>query len=248
MKFPLKPRILPLFTLGTGGIGLSLHIWLFRTGIDEKGLLVSSHPAATLLFVLSALVLAVLFLTLRPVRPISKYTTLFPPSVLNAVGCALGAGALLYTSIAGILSGTDIFARLLVPLGIAAAAVLVYTAFCRYKGLCPQFYLSCIPTVYMMLRLIAMCRKWGTEPQMLQFFFPLMACVFLLLTCYQHNALILRTGRRMQFLFCSQSALFFCCLSFNTEARIFFLGMAAWMATDLCALHQPLPKAPAQEA
>lgn len=247
MKFPLKPQILPLFTLGAGGIGLCLHIWLFTTGMDEKGLLISSHPAATLLFVLSALVLAVLFLTLRTLQPMSKYASLFPPSARNAVGCALGAGALLYTSIAEILSGTDIFAHLLLPLGIATAAVLVYTAFCRYKGFCPQFYLSCIPTVYMMLRLIAACRTWGSKPQMLQFFFPLMAYVFLLLTCYQHNALILRAGRRMQFLFCSQSALFFCCLSFNTEASIFFLGMAAWMATDLCALHQPHPKAPQKE-
>jgi len=239
MKSPLKPYMLPFFTLCAGGIGLAMHVWLFSTGINEKGLLETGHPAGIALFVLSALVLAALFLSVRSFRPIEKYSRLFPASVLNAVGCLLGAATLLYTSAAESLSGADILTRLLLPFGIAAAAALGYTAYCRYKGLRPPFYLSCIPTAYMMLRLISLCRVWGTEPQFLQFFFPLMVHVFLLLTCYHHNALILCSGNRSSFLFCNQAALFFCCLSLNTEMWVFFLGMAVWMAFDMCSTQQP---------
>lgn len=247
MKFPLKPNSLPFFTLGMGGIGFALHSWLFAGGLDEKGLLETGHPAGILLFVLSAVVLASLFLTVRPVRPVSRYCRLFPASVINAIGCALGAVALLYTSIADFRTGTDIFSRLLLPLGIIAAAALVYTAVCRYRGRTPRFYLSCIPTVYMMIRLISLCRIWGSEPQILLFFFPLMATVFLLLASYQHNALILQAGSRSIFLFYNQAALFFCCLSLNTQWRIFFLGMAVWMAADMCTLYQPRKRTSPEE-
>lgn len=247
MKFPLKPYSLPFFTLSMGGIGLALHSWLFTGGLDEKGLLETGHIAGVLLFVLSAVVLALLFLTIRILRPVRRYCRLFPASVINAIGCALGAATLLYTSIAGFRSGADIFSRLLLPLGVAAAIALAYIAVCRYQGRMPLFYLSCIPTVYMMLRLVSVCRVWGAEPQLLQFFFPLMASVFLLLTCYQYSALIVQAGSCSVFLFYNQAALFFCCISLNTQWRIFFLGMAAWMAADMCTLHQPRKRIPPEE-
>ena len=245
MKSALKPQHLPVFTLCAGGIGFALYTWLFTTGTDEKGLLVTAHPAGTLLFLLSAVTLAVLFLSLRSLPPISKYSRLFPASVLSAIGCVLGAATLLYTSISEAPSATDIFNRLLLPVGVIAAVALLYIAYCRCRGFRPQFFLACIPTVYMMFRLVCLCRLWGTEPQLLQYFFPLMACVFLLLTCYQGSALVLDCGSRRQYLFYNQAAFFFCCLSATTQMRIFFLGMAIWMATNPCVMH---PRASSKEA
>ena len=237
MKLALKPQHLPVFSLCAGAIGFALYTWLFTTGTDEKGLLVTAHPAGTLLFLLSAVTLAVLFLSLRSLPPISKYTRLFPASVLSAIGCVLGAATLLYTSISEVPSATDIFNCLLLPMGIVAAIALLYIAYCRYRGFRPQFFLTCAPMVYMMFQLVCLCRLWGTEPQLLQYFFPLMACVFLLLTCYQRSALVLSCGSHRQFLIFNQAALFFCCLSAATPMRIFFLGMAIWMVADSCVMH-----------
>ena len=46
MKHPFRFSILPYFTLGAGGIGLILRLWLF-SATDAKGLLPASHPADT---------------------------------------------------------------------------------------------------------------------------------------------------------------------------------------------------------
>ena len=62
MKKLMKPAFLPIFTLAAGVLGLALRAWLFFGGTDQKGLLVSSHPANALIFILTALVLAVLFI------------------------------------------------------------------------------------------------------------------------------------------------------------------------------------------
>ena len=238
MNASFSSRLLPFLTLVVGGIGFALYRWLL-SGIDEKGLLQATHPAGPLLFLLSALMLAVLFFLLRTVPPTSKYAQLFLPSGSGALGCVFGAAALVYTSVAEGFSNSDIFSLLLFPIGIAAGIVLFFTAYCRYKGLRPQFFLTCVPVIYMILRLISLCRVWGTEPQLLLFLFPLLACMFLLLTCYQHCALTLQCGSRRQFLFYNQAALFFCCLSFGTQMWVFFLGTAIWMVADMGSLYSP---------
>ena len=56
-----KPSYLPVVTLSAGCLGLALRIWLFLGGTDEKGLLLSSHPANALIFILTALFLGYLF-------------------------------------------------------------------------------------------------------------------------------------------------------------------------------------------
>lgn len=248
MKTASSPRLFPFLTLGAGGIGFALYRWLLTGGMDEKGLLVSGYPAGTLLFILTALVLAALFFLLKSLPPVSKYRHLFPPSYLNALGCVFGAAALIYAAVTEGLSGTDIFSRLLLPVGIAGGIALLCMAYFRSKGLRPSFYLTCIPVVYMILHLITLCRICGTEPQLLLFFFPLMACVFLLLTFYQHCALVIHSGSRWQFLFYNQAALFFCCLSLGTQAWRFFLGMLLWTAADMCSLRHRQPSTQQKEA
>ena len=64
MKHPFRSHILPFFTVGAGGLGFALRLWLYA-GIDEKGLLPVGHPADYLLFLLSALTIGILFLATR---------------------------------------------------------------------------------------------------------------------------------------------------------------------------------------
>ena len=68
MKHPFRSHILPLFTMGAGGLGFVLRIWLF-SAIDEKGLLPARHFADTALYILTALVLGILFLATRKLEP-----------------------------------------------------------------------------------------------------------------------------------------------------------------------------------
>ena len=68
MKRFLKPGILPWFTLGCGGLGLVLRIWLY-SGVDHKGLLPVGHLGSALAYILTALVFGVLFLCVRQLNP-----------------------------------------------------------------------------------------------------------------------------------------------------------------------------------
>ena len=78
----MKPSYLPVLTLLGGLLGLILRAWLVLAGTDEKGLLVTTHPAHILVFVLTALVLAAIFLCVRPLGALKRYQDLFPNGIL----------------------------------------------------------------------------------------------------------------------------------------------------------------------
>ena len=84
MKHPFRSHILPLFTMGAGGLGLALRIWLFSS-IDDKGLLPAKHPADVLMYILTALTLGILYLATR-----EAFTTPLPSRIAafsSMVGC-----------------------------------------------------------------------------------------------------------------------------------------------------------------
>lgn len=245
MKISLKPNILPFFTLGAGGIGLALRVWLFSLK-DSKGLLPSGHISDILTFVLTAAVIAVLYLCIQPLGPISRYARLFPASPVRAVGCLLGAAALFIAAIResdrngalGVIS---------LVIGICAAAALVYIAFCRLRGSHPSVLLHALPTVYFMLYAVSQVRTWSSETQLSVCFFPLLAAVFLMLTAYHYAVLDSKKVSRRWLVFCNQAALFCCCLSLAGDNKLFFIGMAAWMGCDLCELTTRPPRPLAQQ-
>lgn len=244
MKNMVRPNILPWFTLGCGGLGLALRLWLY-SDIDEKGLLPAAHPAAALLFILTGLTLAVLFLCVRPLNPISKYARLFPSGMGRVLGCGAGAVGIL----AGVIhqyKGNGGFLHLFtLLLGALAALCLGWTAVDRLRGSRPSFLLHTVITVFFILYAVCNCRIWGAEPQIQEYVFSLLACICLMLTGYYLSVLDTRKSSRRWLVFFNQAALFFCCLSLNGENRLFYLGMILWLALDLCSVEVRQP--PAEE-
>ncbi len=233
MKKLLCPKILPWFTMGAGGLGLCLRVW-FYAGIDEKGLLPAKHPSLTLVFILTALVLGVLFLCARQLRPIGKYSRLFPAGIGRCVGCFAGAAGMLYGGIY-YLSG-NVLGIFAFSLGLIAAGSLVYLGLLRRKGSRPPFVLHAALTVFLMLFTVCSCRIWGSESQINSYIFPLFACVCLMLTAYHKTVLDVRKGNRFWLVFFSQAALFFSCLSLVGKTRFFYLTMIVYLALDLCSV------------
>ena len=237
MKNPVRPKILPWFTMGAGGIGLALRIWLYDCR-DEKGLLPAAHPSITLLFILTALTMGVLFLCARRISPDCAYSDCFPPSVRGAVGGTAAALGIALFSVTEALSGIDGFTWVTLPVGLLAAAALCFCAVYRFKGTRPSFYLYCVVAIYLMLHAVSQCRAWGAEPQLHSYCFQLLASIFLMLAGYHRCALSIDKGNYRWFLFTSQAALFFCCVSLNTENSLFYMTLAIWMAADLCTLQE----------
>lgn len=236
MKKTSKPNILPVITLGAGALGLYLKIWLHATGIDSAGLLRTEHPANTLLFVLTAVVMVVIFLFLSQLKDIPAYKYLFPQSVPAAVGCMIAAGGVLVAVVTELFKTFDGFTILSCVLGILTAVSLVSTGICRQKRKRPNYYLHFAITAYLMIHVVSQYRSWSAEPQLQNYIFQLLASVFLMLCCYYRTLLDTGVNNRRRYVFFNYCALFFCCLSLAGEDWLFYASMGVWMLSEQCSL------------
>lgn len=241
MKAYLKPHILPLFTLGAGGLGFALRLWLYGTGVDQKGLIDPGHPANALTFILAAAMMAFLFLYTAK-TPKLPYKKAFPASFAAGVGNFIAAAGILVTDLAELLSTGEMMTWLNFLVGLFAAASLVYLGFCRMRQIHPSMVFHSAITVYLIVHLICQYRSWSPEPQLQAYCFQLFASVLLMLAAYHRTALVERRGSERWFLLCNQAALFFCCLSLQGESQLFYLTMGVWMALDTMAAPQPKPE------
>lgn len=239
-----KPSILPVFTLCAGALGFALRAWLMLAGVDEKGLLVTTHPAHTLVFVLTAVVMAVLFLCVRKLNPVGRYAELFPNHILSGTGCLIAAMGILWVNIRDLMLRRDAITTICLILGVLAAAALVAVAIHRFQRRRPLSYFHGVVTFYLMVHLVSQYRLWSAEPQLQVYFFPLLASVFLMLTAYHSAVLDARKGSRLWFVLCNQGALFCCCLSVWSESWLFYFTMGFWMFSGLCTLQTRQPSKP----
>lgn len=229
MKHPFRSHILPLFTMGAGGIGLALRLWLFSAA-DEKGLLPLRHIADPVIFILTALVFVALFLATRELKPrhIAKKTLRL---------CAAGAYLLggLGLTVNGLMSISAANARLTLlatVAGILGGLSMLYMAALKYWGKRLPYWLPAILTVVLLLDTVAQCQIWGSEPQLQVYVFPLMASVFLMLTAYYKTAFVANQSNGKRLAFFSQCALFLCCLSLNCPQWPLYFGMLFWSAVQ----------------
>ena len=229
MKHPFRSHILPLFPAAAGVVGLLLRLWLF-SAIDEKGLLPARHFADSALYILTALTLAILFLASRKLehRAVPKQL----PGAAAVLGCLLGALALLITGLTpadhGVrFSGLSAYACLTGGLILTAMAVLKL-----FRKKIP-FVFPAVLTVSLMLDTIAQCQIWGSASQLQEYFFPLMAAVFLMLSAYHITMRAAGAGKPALLIFFTQSALFFCCTCLNTDRWLLYLGLLFWVAAPI---------------
>ena len=87
------------------------------------------------------------------------------------------------------------------------------------------YWLPAILTVVLMLDTVTQCQIWGAVPQLQIYFFPLLASIFLVLSAYYKTVFAAKQTGTQKLAFCSQGALFFCCLSLNTAQWPLYLGM-----------------------
>ena len=247
MKNFLKPNLLPAATLIAGGVGLLLRVWLFLGGTDERGLLVTSHPANALVYILTALFLALLFLCVRPLDAAERYQQLFPNPRFSALGCVAAAIGILWVNTQDMLARKDTITTVCLVLGILAALCLLMLAWCRWKQRRPVCYFHVVVTLYLMLHAVSQYRLWSAEPQLQLYFFSLLGSVFLMLTGYHSAVMDARKVNRRWFVFCNQAALFCCFLSLWSESGMFYLAMGLWTLTGLCDLQPQKPEESPQE-
>ena len=231
---PSKYNRLPLWILLAGLLGLGLRYWLLKTGIDEKGLFIADHPADTLSYILTAVVLACLGIWCLGVVRTPSYDRLFHPSAMPWVGAIIGCAGILATDVYELLQLKDIVSLLCFLAGIGACGCLLYTGFCRLKGRHPKILFRSIVTVYCMIHLVSQYRLWSALSQVQLYFFPVLASVFLMLATYQHTSMDAGFANAGQYIFTTMASAFFCFMAVPATGGLFYLAMALWLLLDIC--------------
>lgn len=238
MNTESRSGIFPWFTIIEGIAGFFLQCWLFSS-INTNALLPVGHIAGILSFALLALTLLICWIGARKEEDLCP-DKLFFSSGASAVGIGLSAAGLAFSAFTA--NGNGILQILTFGSGLLAAAALGYIAVCRAKKFHADAMLHCIITVYLILRTMTNCSVWSAQPQFLQYFFPLLACVFLMIASYYRAALALGLEHSKKYVFFSQAALFCCCVCCRGSDWLFYLSGALWLTFDC-----PAPSAVAEK-
>lgn len=240
MKRYLQPIFLPHFILGAGGIGVLLRTWLVLGGTDDKGLLKAGHPAAILLWILTAAVLAVLILLTRHLVKAPKYSFNYPSSIVGGIGVGIAALGIFITSLEELSSGGDILVSVCAGMGLVCTSVLALIGLSRWKGYRFSVLLHSFVCLYMMLHLVCQYRQWSSEPQLMTYCFQLFCLVSLMLSVFYRTCFDAGIGNRRPLAISHLAAVYFGLLAIPGSSNwIYYLSMSIWMLTDLCSL-QPV--------
>lgn len=225
-SFPVNP--LTVLTLILGVLGLGLRFWL-QFSADERKLLPTGHIAEILLYILTALMMVLLFLSITAMEK-EKCRLRVKYGVAKQVGAITGALGLGAASVLALLDAPTGLSLAVALLGIPTAVGIALFGFRPNSKL--SFPLLCVVTVYFMLYAVSHAQYWGTLPQIQRYLIPLLALTFLVLTGYHRCELVVRAAVCRRYVFFNHGALFFCCLSLSEENFLFYLGAACWLACD----------------
>lgn len=232
MSRSVSPRILKYLALAAGLLGLLMRFALLRTGVDEKGLLITGHWASTGSWLLTAAVIAIIFLALRNCTGPEGWETAFPLSLFRCAGSLVAACGFL-------LSGAPVAAAVRLVqaepvLRLLAAAALIAVAYCRFRGRKPPFLLHGTVCLYLALRMVCRYQIWSADPQLQHYAFYLGAHVALLLSSYQLAAFDADSGNHRSLWRWSLAAVYLCLTAIpGCEEPFFLLCCAVWMLTGL---------------
>ena len=236
-------KSLPWAALIFGGAGYGLYRWLMTTE-NEKGFIDKFHISATLLLVLTAVMVVGMFICARALSRRGKNGFHFPASPWSAMGAWMAAIGIGVVSALELTNQVDKFQLAACLLGILAALALFYVGFCCHKGAKINVLAYVALCIYFMMHLICMYRYWGARPQLFAYCFQLLAVVCAMLTAYHRGNLAVEAGKCTAYTYFALLTIFFCVICLDKSPM--YVGVGLWLMADLCNL-TPMPE-PVQEA
>lgn len=216
MKKLTNPIFVSCLSAGLGVLCLAVRLWMMKTGIDSKDLLVDGHPGDILSWVLTGL-LAVLLGAAVFLKP-EKYG--FQSNPAGGIGAAVCALALAFTAVLVFTEQSSLFIHKITgkiaPLSYALAALAGIgavtggvLAFCRFRRQRAWLPLYLPGLVAMMLLFLCGFRYWGAESELQRYLFSLCAQIFILLSLFYRAAAECRMRAPVLYLLFSCGAIFF---------------------------------------
>ena len=240
MKKSVAQKLLLPVTLLLGLAGLLLRFWLYESGVEASGLLDSNHPANILSYALIFLTLG--YLIVMSFQYPKTGSGKVPGSNIAALGCLVASVGLLITNVFDLAQSNDTISSICAILGLATGFGMLYLGIQRKNGQPGSMIVFTLVIFYFMTHLVGQYRFWSAEPQLQHYLFPLLSSVCLMLFAYHRAALDVTGQAFRRYIVFNQAALFFCCMSLNTDSWLFHASMALWVATDLHIPQKNQPK------
>ena len=198
MNENLSRKLYPLLGLALGLVGAGCRFLLYALGMDEKGLLVPGHPAAMLLWVVTAAAVLAAVLAAMTFREDNKAPDETCRSIPEALGTAVMALGVLSTLILPENNGIATLLRLHRILSVLAFFCLLAAAVFRLMGKPVPFGCYAGAAVFFFVHVVARYRAWSGNPQMADYLHALGAGLCLSLVSYYETALVVGLGGRRQ--------------------------------------------------
>lgn len=231
-----------------GVLGFVLRFALYLIAVDEKNLLLRTHPLEWALAVLTALTAVLVLVPVSRLEDARRYEHNFGASSIGALGSFAFGAAVLLTVLGAGLPGSRLELALQ-GTGLLAAGALVWLGVCRWRGEKPFFLLPCAVCVYLAMFMITHYQSWSSNPQLQDYVFQLLAAVCFTLFAYEHAAVSLDQGRSRRLLAAGLLGFFGAVVALaHTREGLIYLTGAVWCLTNL-ASPEPAPEAePSGEA
>lgn len=231
MKLFRKPMVsAAIFTLG-GIAAMLLRFWLLKSGVDDRGLLVTGHLGYILSYILCLFLPIFLFFVLGK----QKRHLHFAPTPLASVGYfiqAVGFGIAAWT----LLSYTTLAMRTVTGIfGIAAALCCVIAGIYAIRGYRTHPLFFCPGALFFACFLFCRYQQWSAEPELQRYVFQLVAAVISMFALYQRSALGAKIGSSRQYIVWSRSAVLMCLAAIpGSQLPLLWLCTAMSFALDCC--------------
>ena len=223
------------------GIGAGfLRRWLYAAALDEKGLLVRSHPIAIVLWVLVAAGALLILWATRCCDGASFCEDSFAPSTLAVLGHSFMACTVLMMVLLVAFPLPGAIGLVWKVLGFATAAGLVWAGLCRKLGKLPFFGIYGGLCLFLLLYLVSCYQFWSGNPQLQDYVFELLALVAMVLYCYQLAALAAGMGNRKALAVFGLLTVLLCSpANFGARVPALYASGLLFAATNLCRLAPP---------
>lgn len=222
----------PVFwALGAGTLGFILHLWANAVCLDRYGLWLQKHPLALCLFCLAAIgTIAVVLFTFKEKK--NSLCHLVQDGFLGAFGSFAAAFGFLFLALR-LSWNEDLLRNAAKLLACLSAATMGISGVLQTLGKKASFGCSLPAVILFMVYPLSRHGVWSYQTQFLDYGFPLLALVFLLLFSYAYCHLTVAPFKLRWVRFSGLLSCFLCLIAAAGELPAFFLPMAVWVSSTL---------------
>lgn len=225
-------KFYPLLALILGFAAAGCRAALYALGTDAKGLLVSGHPAAIALWVVTAA--ALVLAAAAWLRTREEDVCGESRNVPEALGTAVMALGVLSTMLFPEKGGIAVLMRIHGILSLLGFGGLLAAAGFLLAGKKPPFGCYAAAAVFLLVHVVARYRVWSSNPQLANYLFALGAGLCLTLVSYYQAALAVGLGGIRQRLALGSLGIFFCITAaVRGEYPVLHICSAGWLLSLL---------------